>query len=723
MDNIGNDPSNRRNLRSTSKSTSNTPNAGENDLRNLIKKKNPEETKLREEIESLKEQLANQQEHINSDRIRVLEDTITQLNGDLEFMINSYADLEDKMDLAIEDLKDKAVNSCKIRIITKKRKASDSDNNSDYENDDDADEPRRSKRLKKLPDLDYNKLNDLENMDIYDADEEDYNEEIVSEGGSGDDENSKKKRKCSKTTPYRDDIELDIAKILSSDDDGNDPDDGNDKENEEDYDDISGTINSIKDSEQMELVKMAAELEKHILINRVRKILPKDYCKFALKQSTNTCGKRKHKKQIEREFGDIEKFLDTSGIYDKDHMTDYFMRLNTEQKREYQDKVNQINANKKELVPDYFRILNSDIPDVSKNLIIQRLKTHENDVHQSSKFTNWLNSLFEIPWNKYSTIPISINDSSSKISSYLSAARDNMDKAVYGQEQTKDHIIQILTKMISNPEKCSNVFAIYGPAGTGKTTIIKEGLSKALGIPFSFVSLGGASESAYLTGHDYTWEGSKHGEIVQRLKIAGSMNPVFYFDELDKISTSNKGDEVSNLLVHLTDPSQNSLFYDKYFTGIPIDLSKCIFVFSFNDINKVNKILLDRMEPILVEGFTLKEKRVIAKDYTLPRLYKEYNVDPKNVVFDDNVIDYIINYKDNHNKEKGVRSMNRRIENIISKLNILLLTKKKINGVHKNLSKLEGLNNISFPIKVNNDMVNKLVNKIKEDRPPMGMYC
>ena len=516
---------------------------------------------------------------------------------------------------------------------------------------------------------------------------------------------------------------MDIVNILDDDDDdGNDPDDGNYPEDEEDYDDIGNTINTIKDSEQMDMIEMAAELEKHILINRVRKILPKKYCKYALKQSTNENGKRKHSKQIEREYKDVEEFIDSTGIYSKDNMTDYFMNLNTKERREYQTKINEINNNKTELIPDYFRILNSDIPDMSKYLIIQRLKTHENDIHQSGKFTNWLNSLFEIPWKKYSSIPISIDDPSDKISDYLSTARDNMDKAVYGQEQTKDHIIQIISKMISNPKKCANVFAIYGPPGTGKTTLIKEGLSKALGIPFSFISLGGASESAYLTGHEYTWEGSQHGEIVQRLKMAGSMNPVFYFDELDKTSERYKSGDIANSLVHLTDPSQNALFYDKYFTGIPIDLSRSIYVFSFNDITKVNKILLDRMELIKVDGFTLKEKRIIARDYTLPRLFKDYNVDPNSIIFDDYTLDYIINYKDNHRKEKGVRSLNRRLENIIGKLNILLLTRKKIEGVHNNLGKLEGLGNISFPIKVTNDMVNKLVNNIEGDKPPMNMY-
>ena len=101
--------------------------------------------------------------------------------------------------------------------------------------------------------------------------------------------------------------------------------------------------------------------------------------------------------------------------------------------------------------------------------------------------------------------------------------------------------------------------------------------------------MGGATDSSYLDGHSYTYEGSVNGKIVDCLKQSKCMNPIFYFDELDKISTSNKGEEIVNLLIHLTDSSQNTLFQDKYFSGIHFDISKSIFVFSFNDIQKVNK--------------------------------------------------------------------------------------------------------------------------------------
>ena len=152
----------------------------------------------------------------------------------------------------------------------------------------------------------------------------------------------------------------------------------------------------------------------------------------------------------------------------------------------------------------------------------------------------------------------------------------------------------MIGKWIKNPNSGGNVLAIQGPMGNGKTTLVKEGISKVLNRPFHFVALGGASDSAYFDGHCYTYEGSHWGRIVQILQDSKCMNPIIYFDELDKISDTAKGDEITHMLTHLTDPSQNSLFQDNYFPGVNIDLSKALFIFSYNDESKVNKILKDR---------------------------------------------------------------------------------------------------------------------------------
>jgi ATP-dependent Lon protease len=188
--------------------------------------------------------------------------------------------------------------------------------------------------------------------------------------------------------------------------------------------------------------------------------------------------------------------------------------------------------------------------------------------------------------------------------------------------------------MIRNPKTLGSVFAIYGEAGTGKTTLIKDGLSHVFGLPFIFISLGGAQDRATLTGSNYVYEGSSCGKIIQSLKQSQCMNPIFYFDELDKTSGTEKGNEIINLLIHLTDYTQNSHFMDDYMDGIAIDLSRATFIFSFNNKNKVSPILLDRMEIIKFKSYSNEEKMVIARNFLLPSVVKN--------VFNDSSIKFVI---------------------------------------------------------------------------------
>ena len=138
-------------------------------------------------------------------------------------------------------------------------------------------------------------------------------------------------------------------------------------------------------------------------------------------------------------------------------------------------------------------------------------------------------------------------------------------------------------RRVTNPEAIGTAIAIKGPPGTGKTTLIKNGISKILGREFAFIALGGATDSSFLEGHSITYEGSTWGKIVDILIQCRSMNPVIYFDELDKISETPKGDEITGILTHLTDVTQNDKFHDKFFSEIDFDLSKCLFIFSYND--------------------------------------------------------------------------------------------------------------------------------------------
>jgi len=410
----------------------------------------------------------------------------------------------------------------------------------------------------------------------------------------------------------------------------------------------------------------------------------------------------------------------------------YFMNLSLEEKTSVYDTEVGLNKLIDNSIPPRFKIINSSLPLEIKNKCLQKLSKFDNCEPGSgeyNKLSEWINGIISIPWNIYKSLPVNINTHKSEhIFNYLENGMKELNKCIYGQNKTKQHMIQLVSKMISNPNSVGNVFSIYGPMGTGKTTIIKEGLSKLLGLPFTFISLGGSSDASFLDGHSYTYEGSVPGRIVEALKSAKSMNPIFYFDELDKVSNTSRGLEIINLLIHLTDPAQNSHFHDKYYGDIPFDLSKAIFVFSFNDINKVNPILRDRMNLIKVDGFTQDEKFIISKDFLLPSTMKEYFIKDDEIIFSDDIIKYIINKNQSsistQQKEEGVRGIKRRMEIIISNLNVIKIAFMKtkstpIKQVIKRRKKAIKQNKSDEPIRteeetIDIEMITKILPEIKE---------
>ena len=193
------------------------------------------------------------------------------------------------------------------------------------------------------------------------------------------------------------------------------------------------------------------------------------------------------------------------------------------------------------------------------------------------------------------------------------------------------------------------------------------------------------------------------------------MNPVIYFDELDKISDTPKGEEIAGILTHLTDTSQNSQFHDKYFADIDFDLSKCLFIFSYNDESKVNPILKDRMYRIHTKGYDSKEKLVISNQYLLPKIREQVKFNQEDIIIPDDTISYIIeNYC---NKEHGVRNMKRCLEIIYTKLNLYRLMKPGSNLFEKEMSL-----KVEFPFKVTKDVVDKLIKRESNNEFIKTMY-
>ena len=250
---------------------------------------------------------------------------------------------------------------------------------------------------------------------------------------------------------------------------------------------------------------------------------------------------------------------------------------------------------------------------------------------------------------------------------------------------------------------------------THNTSLVKEGISKILNRPFAFIALGGATDSSFLEGHSYTYEGSTWGKIVQIIIDSKCMNPVIYFDELDKISDTPKGEEIAGILTHLTDTSQNSQFHDKYFAEIDFDLSKCLFIFSYNDESKINPILKDRMYRIQTKGYNQKQKTVISSNYLLPRIREQVKFNESEIIIPDSAIHYII--ENLCNKEDGVRNLKRCLEIIYTKLNLYRLMKPGSNLFEEDMSL-----KVSFPFTVTKDIVDKLIKKDKDTTSLYGLY-
>ena len=215
------------------------------------------------------------------------------------------------------------------------------------------------------------------------------------------------------------------------------------------------------------------------------------------------------------------------------------------------------------------------------------------------------------------------------IQNYMNEINKIMDDSVYGHTEAKRQIQRIMGQWI-NGEGSGYCFGFEGPPGVGKTSLAKKGLSKCLkdkdGIsrPFSFIAIGGSSNGSILEGHSYTYVGSTWGKIVDILIDSRCMNPIIFIDELDKISRTENGKEIIGILTHLIDTTQNDKFQDKYFSGIDLDLSKCLLVFSYNDVNLIDPILLDRIHRIKFNFLSLDDKLKITKKFILPEIYKKW---------------------------------------------------------------------------------------------------
>ena len=461
--------------------------------------------------------------------------------------------------------------------------------------------------------------------------------------------------------------------------------------------------NEIKEDDAILKLKEFFEKNKgDKTIQKYAEIYEEDIKKTKVKEE------KKVKKYKERNLRIFKKI-----VKDKNTMNDFafYEKLEITEQKKIIKELREINKITRIEKPYRMTLLESDMPTLFKGAAMKKinsLRYMEPGSGEFYKIKNWVDTFMRIPFNVYQNLSINIDNGVDKCHEFMEEAKNTLDSAVYGLNDAKMQIMQMLGQFITNPKSIGSAIAIHGPPGTGKTSLVKEGISKILNRPFAFIALGGATDSSFLEGHSYTYEGSTWGKIVQILIDSKCMNPVIYFDELDKISDTPRGEEIAGILTHLTDTSQNTQFHDKYFAEINFDLSKCLFIFSYNDETKVNPILKDRMYRIQTKGYNQKQKTVIGNDYLLPRIREQVRFNKEDIIIPDDAIHYII---ENHcNKEDGDRNLKRCLEIIYTKLNLYRLMKPDTNLFEEDMSL-----KVSFPFTVSKEIIDKLIKKDKDN--------
>jgi ATP-dependent Lon protease len=372
-------------------------------------------------------------------------------------------------------------------------------------------------------------------------------------------------------------------------------------------------------------------------------------------------------------------------------------------------------------MPLKYRILSSDLSDNNKKIVFEKYLTLKNlDIGDSNhgKLTEWIDWALSIPSKEKKIAVTNKNNARNK---FISSLRAKLDKRLYGMDLVKEEIMCVVNDYITKKGSSNKGLALVGNPGIGKTTLIRI-LAECLDIPFQQICLGGVKDASFLNGHSYTYEGAKPGAIVEALRRMEHKNGIIFFDEFDKISSDEKGMEVINVLLHITDSTQNSEFKDMYMPELSIDLSKIWFIYSMNDEKRVNPVLRDRIPILKLKDYQESDKQQIFMNHLLPDALKIYNYTTNDICITKETVLYLIK---KIRKESGVRDLKRSIEMIIKKIHFLKSCKLKNNSLgnikisfdltHKNVDLMK-------KIEITQTIIDTLLADSGEPKPYLSMY-
>lgn len=356
-------------------------------------------------------------------------------------------------------------------------------------------------------------------------------------------------------------------------------------------------------------------------------------------------------------------------------------------------------------VPLRLRVLQSSLPMSRKKEICAHLATCKND----EDYQSYVQRVLTLPRSRRLI-------EGGNLSERMTQARATLDGAICGQEGLKDVLMQVVSERMCSPHTRPTAIGIQGPAGNGKTTMIRRGLAAALDLPFFTVALGGMSDASHLLGFDRTYTNATHGRLASISMEAGCTNPIVFFDELDKVADSSHGREIVDVLIHLTDPEGCDAIHDR-FLG-PVDLSSATLVFAFNDETQINPILRNRLRVVRTQGYDNNTKAQITHTHILPRLLAEAGADEKRVRIGADVVDAMVARCAD---EQGVRQLRQSLASVVQRAHTCASTDGAVSmgvppqcvapdgGVHLYMPEAESLLALVKP-------------ETKNDRPPGHMY-
>lgn len=396
-----------------------------------------------------------------------------------------------------------------------------------------------------------------------------------------------------------------------------------------------------------DIVAMSLSVELQRLIEYLNCLDPKERTSMLLKDLYE-----------EAEQYNIEKELDLKVKKEIDlNQREYFLR---EKMKSIKEELGDISPKDEEVDTIREKIKNLNADEKVKNRLTNELKKYEalsNASPEINLIRNYIDWLLSLPWNEYTTDNENLTD-----------VKKILDDSHYGLDKVKERIIEFLAVKKMTNSLNGPILCLVGPPGVGKTSLAFS-IAKAMNRNFVKMSVGGINDESEIKGHRRTYLGANPGRIISSMKKAGSSNPVFLIDEIDKMTKDIKGDPASSLL-EVLDPEQNHLFSDNYIEE-EFDLSNVMFIATANYLEQIPEALRDRLEIVRLSGYTEFEKLDIAKKHLLPKICKEHGLDFERLEISDKVILKIIR---NYTKESGVRELERQLANIVRKIVTMLVT-------------------------------------------------